>query len=437
MTSSTPDTFAETLLPPLLAFCERFHGALDDGHQVASPLGAWLLLALAATATKGNDRDACAEVLGMDVDRAAMLAGRLLESPPAAVSSAAALWTRPEFDTERLAEWRVRQPQSIVRSHMPTQAEADEWTRNATLDLIKAFPAAITAESAVVLATVLAAKSKWMDAYHPASSKVLSRPGGGFSGKAAPSPWASHVRRVLMSPQGSFQGIIRSGRAGNVAVHRMQAESGLVVTSVIAGRRVPRADVLAVAHEIATAGESRAREWISLFDLPLGHQELWSIEEDTSTEPGRHEVLTSYLPAWEAESSHDLLKMPLQLGAAAHALNAMLNGTSLPPAARQVALARYTRAGFEAAAISLMIALGSSASFAREPRGIMRRATLRFAHPFAVVAAVGRWKLAPEGHGEIRAFELGERLPVFSVWVTEPTEVERSDDDGDFVEEPS
>ncbi len=38
------------------AYAARLHAAIGPGHHAASPLGAWLLLALAAPAARGHDR---------------------------------------------------------------------------------------------------------------------------------------------------------------------------------------------------------------------------------------------------------------------------------------------------------------------------------------------------------------------------------------------
>jgi hypothetical protein len=47
---------ATELALPLARYAERFHAELGDGHHVASPLGAWLLLALAASAARSDER---------------------------------------------------------------------------------------------------------------------------------------------------------------------------------------------------------------------------------------------------------------------------------------------------------------------------------------------------------------------------------------------
>jgi len=54
-----------------------------------------------------------------------------------------------------------------------------------------------------------------------------------------------------------------------------------------------------------------------------------------------------------------------------------------PWQARQAAMARYTRIGFEAGAV---IALAITLSAVAQRPGVRRTAELRFGHPFAVVA---------------------------------------------------
>ena len=50
------------LRAPLARYAERLHRAAGDTHHVASPLGAWLLLALTGPTATGDARAALAEV---------------------------------------------------------------------------------------------------------------------------------------------------------------------------------------------------------------------------------------------------------------------------------------------------------------------------------------------------------------------------------------
>jgi hypothetical protein len=157
------------------------------------------------------------------------------------------------------------------------------------------------------------------------------------------------------------------------------------------------------------------------------------------------DTCVAVLPAWSATSSHNLGDPSLGFAAAKNAIAPV----SDPWQARQSAMARYSRTGFEAAAVTAVgIALA-----ARMP-GRRREAELRFGHPYAVVAITtdaggdsdggagdvkaGRSAASSSAAGN-SAFGRGRAgrgsagpgpwhgLPVFSAWVSMP---EDATDDG-------
>ena len=73
------------LISAITGYADRFHRRAGIEHHVASPLGAWLLLALAGTAATGPDAAALADTLGMSCQAAADQAARLLEGPASGV----------------------------------------------------------------------------------------------------------------------------------------------------------------------------------------------------------------------------------------------------------------------------------------------------------------------------------------------------------------
>ena len=75
----------------VMRYSRRFHEVAGTGHHVASPLGAWLLLALCGPATQGEERRALEGVLGCGVEEGASVAGELLEQPHPLVGAAAAV----------------------------------------------------------------------------------------------------------------------------------------------------------------------------------------------------------------------------------------------------------------------------------------------------------------------------------------------------------
>ena len=211
-------------------------------HHVASPLGAWLLLALAGPASTGTDRATLTEVLGCDADTAARAAADLLAHPHPVVASAAALWTSGDAELGAGFErWRAGLPPQVTTGELPGQAGLDRWVHEHTFGLIDRFPLQHD-ELVLVLASALATKVSWEVPFELAPA-VEPRHA---------SPWATRLSQVLRTPDGGghTQYIAVTPDAGDVIVHIASAVGGLIVVSVAAGPEVPADRVLAAAHRI-------------------------------------------------------------------------------------------------------------------------------------------------------------------------------------------
>ncbi|MEU4680985.1 serpin family protein [Micromonospora sp. NPDC023737] len=389
------------------------HRLIGPEHHIASPLGAWLLLALVGPAATGQTRTELEEVLGADADRAAATARALLDAPHPLVASASALWERTAVDA--LAQWRAALPKSTDTGPLPEQAALDAWAREHTMGMIEKFPLTVEPDTLLVMATALATRITWATPFQVATADALG-PG---------SAWAGELRRVLRTPwHGHTCWIAGTGRAGDVAVHAAQAkpetvddrEAGLLVVSVAALPEVPASDVLAAAHEVAiNATTSPGRGRRSLYDLPLGETPLWTLREEHTRAFGREERLSAVLPCWEADSRHDLTTKGLGFDRAVGALGELMGAPGLGYDAAQAATARYGRYGFEAAAVTALAAVAGL-----PPEAVVRVANLRFGHPYAVVAvATDTRDGLPAGpwHG----------VPVYSAWVARPEELPEAD----------
>jgi hypothetical protein len=326
------------------------------------------------------------------------------------------MWMAPAVTTPIMEQWRDGLPQGATTGDIPTQQALDSWAKACSLGLIDRFPIKLTPDIVCLLATALATKVSWEVPFEVVEAAAL-----------APSPWATRLHRVLRSPGQDprhRQYIAETDRAGTVGVHLASARGGLLVGSVVAiDQRVPSADVLAVAASIVSM-EARSPHGVarrSLFDLRLGDGAVWTIIEEevqTKAPDGREQVVISVLPAWSAETTLDLDHEDLGVPSAARAIKKAIGLTNLTYEAKQAAVARYSAIGFEAAAVS-GLAVASSAPQLRP--GYRRKATLRFGHPYAVVAVATndlrvhpRDRLSSPWHG----------LPVFSAWITEPAEAE-------------
>ncbi|MGC5387837.1 hypothetical protein ACPXCJ_25400 [Micromonospora chalcea] len=392
---------------PLARYAERLHRAAGDTHHVASPLGAWLLLALTGPAATGETRAALAEALDADPDDAAAEARALLAAPHPMVAAATALWERAP--APELAAWRAALPENTERGPLPDQATLDGWARERTGGLIDSFPVDVTPDTLLLLASALATRVSWADPFDTAPGAELG----------AGSAWSGRLSRVLRTPPfGHRCWVAATDRAGDVAAHAVPARTGddgagMLVVSVAAAPDVPAADVLAAAQELASAAALLPDAMPgrrSLFDLPLGETPLWTLREEptrTYADDGREERATAVLPCWSAQSRHDLTAPGFGFDAAARALGELLGLTGPRFDAAQSAVARFGRYGFEAAAVT---AFGRATAL--PPEGVARVAELRFGHPYAVVAvttdpAGGPW----------------HALPVYSAWVADPEEL--------------
>lgn len=376
-------------------YAGTFHDVIGDGHHVASPLGAWLLLALCAPVARGAEADALAEVLGGGADDVATVAAEMLAAPHPLVAAAAAVWGEPGATAGR---WLAGLPPAVTRGRVPGPDELDRWARDHTFGLIDKFPLVVDPRVYLLLATALATKVSWERPFDVTAGTAL--------GKS--SLWAKDLRHVLRSPNHPAHSafIAATMRAGDVAVHVGRARGGLLVASVIAAADVARADVLAAAHVIAIAcarGEPLARR--SLSGLPEGESPLWSVRDERSTDQVG-ERCVAVMPAWSATDSYDLSEPRLGFEAAARAL-----GGGDPWKATQATTASYSRTGFEAASVTAATVL-----LAMMPhRGVLRTVELRFGHPYAVVAVTADGDAArPGGPGPWHG------VPVFSAWVAKP-----------------
>ncbi|MFY1622220.1 hypothetical protein ACN268_03345 [Micromonospora sp. WMMD735] len=439
---------------PLARYAARLHADLGARHHVASPLGAWLLLALAAPAATGAVRDELADVLGVDGETAAAAATALLDRPHPLVPSATAVWHRPGTAPDRLAGWWDGLPRSTATGPLPDRAGLDAWAREHTLGLVDRFPLTVSPRVLLALASALATRISWAipfdlvpgAALGPDDPRDATRPddgpahptgaghgpdrghGHGPDGEHGHGPdrghgtagpgggWAGRLSRVLRSPEhGHRAWIAATGPAGDVAVHAAAAVerdgAGLVVLSVLADPAVPAADVLAAGYALAGAAVDGEPARRSLFDLPLGPGPLGTLREEpvrTAARDGREERHRAVLPCWSAHDEHDLTAPGLGFAAVGRALGGLL-GVDVGVEARQATVAHYGRYGFEAAAVTGAFALTSL-----PPEGVRRSAELRFGHPYAVLAVATDHRDGEPGpwHG----------LPVFSAWVAEPRE---------------
>lgn len=381
------------------AYAVQFNRRLLDGHAVASPLGAWLLLALVGPASQGVDRRDLEAVLGTTLDDAAERARTLLSEPHPAVSALAAVWDRelgPAFDA-----WAKTLPDVVERGPVPDQAHANAWASAHTNGSIDEFPLDIDGLTRLVLASALATDIRWGTPLGTVEDL------GGEFGNA--------VNRAL-SLQHGLQFVAETDAAGPVAVAAPYSSSALEVLSVIAAPDVSSHDVDMAAHQIAAMlrGDERRARRLPAEELTDGH--AWTVTERREQRSGGPQVqaeFRSFLPAWSATSNHDLAQAP-GVRTVFDTLTGFARPEDLPVnfTAKQTAVASYSRTGFKAAAVTAMGMRAAGMPSFHEV--LVRRIELRFNRPYAVLACAARH----DGPAAWRG------VPVFSAWVTEPQDVE-------------
>ncbi|VBA39924.1 hypothetical protein LAUMK13_02834 [Mycobacterium innocens] len=73
-------------------YARRFSRVQGGVHPISSPLGAWLLLALAAPVARGRVGDDIDDVLGTNAEHARQALDELLADPPDVIRAALAVW---------------------------------------------------------------------------------------------------------------------------------------------------------------------------------------------------------------------------------------------------------------------------------------------------------------------------------------------------------
>lgn len=401
------DAYARRVCPLVLA--------QHEDESVSSALGIWLLLAACVTGAVGEERAALEEALGCSADQAAALLETFMSSPPRALKAAIAVWVAVADATSELAQWVRGLPAAVESGFMPTKREANAWTDRKTLGLIKSFPLEIDASTRIVLASALATKVSW-----PVPFDLVEAD----EHLGAASPWRGMFSRLLWDGYANRRAMLVDTRsAGVVAVHQAMAEEELTVISVSADPLVQREAVLAAAHEIAACARERAAPAArSLFDLPLGEGHSWAIEEhETRTfDPGERieRIAGASLPAWNIESKTNLLAERFGTEPALETMGQLIGaGPQDPSEAVQVAVASFTRYGFEAAAVTGFARAASSRRDPDQP-GLERTAVLRFDHPYAALAIAGN-PVPQRREGFIPTIPWNA-LPLFSAWINKP-----------------
>ncbi|MFJ1456088.1 serpin family protein [Nocardia sp. N2S4-5] len=357
-----------SLLPHVAAandLTRRWCDAAGTGDFVLSGCGVWPLLGVLATAANEPARAELAAAVGLSAEDAQESALRLLAELTAAETVAGALGVWVREDVELREQWARSLPEGVV-GKLTGQSALDAWADRHTGGLIDRFPLSINADTLLVLATAIVARTSWLQPFH---DDVL---------EPATGPWRGH----------RGPGLSRYSRELGDAVLLDATEP--VTRVVVRGIRDLDVHLLlgeGTPGEILGAGLGALDGSVAVrTHLPVGTSGPGLTVRETRAVA---DTLRIQVPPFLIRSGHNLLARSelFGLGAASDRSQDRFPAISDTPLyladAAQDALARFTREGFEAAAVTA-VALARAAAVPR-PRRVLEIAAT-FDRPFGFLA---------------------------------------------------
>ena len=375
MSSATSPTISP-VVQAANALTARWCARLGDEDFALSAAGVWPLLALLASAA---DELAAAELstaLGRSANSAQLDAMGLIDILHSGQSTNAALgiWTRT--DIPLYADWASALPAGVAGT-LTDQAALDQWAAEQTGGLIDTFPLDLKPDTAMMLASALAARVKWripFDSHGRGRNWESQEPGEQWLSR-----W-THDLTVAAVIDDTVTRVVVEGD-GDLDVH------------LLLGDQQP-ADVLA-----AGLRELSGQAWVrGAADFDAGGPGL-TVRRVSSVSPD--DILHLELPSFEIKTHHDLLAYADIFG-----LRSVLepDTSHLPQLSpvplfvsegAQDVLARFFAEGFEAAAVTAFgVAVGSAPP---EERYQVTQVEITFDGPFGFLAVHRPSRLAVAG----------------------------------------
>ncbi|WP_280272880.1 serpin family protein [Nocardia wallacei] len=357
-----------SLLPHVAAandLTRRWCDAAGTGDFVLSGCGVWPLLGVLATAANEPARAELAAAVGLSAEDAQESALRLLAELTAAetVSGALGVWVRQ--DVELREQWARSLPEGVV-GKLTGQSALDAWADRHTGGLIDRFPLSINADTLLVLATAIVARTSWLQPFH---DDVL---------EPATGPWRGHRGPGLSRYSRELGDVVLLDATEPVTRVVVRGIRDLDV-HLLLGEGTP--------GEILGAGLGALDGSVAVrTHLPVGTSGPGLTVRETRAVA---DTLRIQVPPFLIRSGHNLLARSelFGLGAASDRSQDRFPAISDTPLyladAAQDALARFTREGFEAAAVTA-VALARAAAAPR-PRRVLE-ITATFDRPFGFLA---------------------------------------------------
>lgn len=376
----------KTLLA-LQKYTEDFYAKTEFGESnlVGSPLGSWLLVASIASGLSLNGNSSLKadleSSLHIDVEEAEEAVKEILEKYRE-LNYVSQAWTIPDLsELPAVKDWVEANSLIPHEGNIPSQEQIDEWASTNTNGLIKEFPSSMDESVLLVIANIIYSKLAW-------KTKFIATP------KTEPmKDW--DVETVLTANATNDVKFFIDSNNDVFAVYKVKA----------IGDRESVSLVTCLSSELSPQTLMRvANNPDSMKEILPADERLLQCSENIYRikEVVRGSVPTEIhvtVPAWEAESLHKLIENK-SMGYQAIS-QALREGATTPFAtdAKQVAVAKFDKDGFEAAALTTMIV-----SRCALPTMVTKTVyELNFTKPFVFISHI-------------------EELPVFSGYICKANE---------------
>lgn len=351
-----------------------------DSNVVGSPLGSWLLVASVASGLEfGNNPALKAETeerLHMSIEEAREAVKEILEQYRE-LNYVSQAWTIPNLSSlPAVQKWVEANTLIPHEGNIPSQEHIDEWAATNTNDLIKKFPSEMNDDTMVVIANIIYSKLAW-------KTKFVAVP--------ATEPMKGWGVETVLSSYATKDVQFAKDENNDVFVtYNVKAAGGKESVSLVTclSQEADPAKLMDVLSNVEAMEKILPNDEILL----TFSKDMYKVKEvrrgSTPT------IIEANIPAWDAQSAHKLLEnKSMGYQELFKALGEGAQG-GFAADAKQVAVAKFDKDGFEAAALTAMV-------MARSAMPTMMTQTiyeLNFTKPFVFVSYL-------------------QKLPVFSGYI--------------------
>ncbi|MCP2287937.1 serpin family protein [Nocardia amikacinitolerans] len=365
----------------------RWAALAGERDFVVSGAGVWPLLALLAAAADGPARAELEAAIGLPAERAQ---GAALEIPRIMaeaedVSAVLGAWFAEGLPLHHA--WTDSLPPDTI-GRLTSQETLDSWAARGTGGLIDRFPLRIEPDTMLVLATALVAQTEWCEHFADAVLRPETGPWRGIAGRGLTRTTGDLSEVALLDGPDLVTRVVVTG-TGDLDVHL------LLGAEPNGGESLDRAPDTESPREgspgaVLTTGLAALTGDVPVRDhLPPGTiGPGLRVTQHRAPRPG--DRLDIHLPPFEIRSSHDLCATPELFGLTAAMRTDRNHFPAISPEPLALAhgvqdvLARFTREGFEAAAVTSFAAVAVSMPLSAEH--LITQVEVAFDRPFGFLA---------------------------------------------------